>query len=629
MNNTYDCIVIIASICLSLYFMVGNVLAIRDIKNKTRVKDVKGSTIFYLVIASVLFTASFLITVYAYSGSSKYNQISDNGLVAIVITYCMFLIYYILTSIFVKDELRLVTVTMMGIFGSLGYAFIMFLIDNAVQGANDITNVIFFLMAIITYVYAQKLVRTNIIKFANQQVYKFRRQVFDIVLYASHEKLERTDSGRIYTCINNDLEVLGVSMRDVATVSTNILTIIICFAYLAILHWKSFLFIFVFFVIAFTVQMLYVKKQEVIFELLMTIQHNLYNFLDSLIKGHKELVINQKKQEEYSGDLDVASREYMNARINAENKMTNSFVIGQSLLYVVIGMVVFILPLIFHDVTTSILQSYIMIFLFIINPISYLVDLSPKVFQAKISYDRVKKLIKELKSVAEVQEKETFEEISEVKSIELKDVYYSYNEEVDGAFHVGPLNCSFEGGKINFIIGGNGSGESTVSKILTGLYEEQRGEVLVNGKKIAASGRGRLFSAVFSDYYLFKRIYGIDLTGKEDLIKTTLEKLRMEKKVSIEDGSLSTIDLSSGQKKRIALLLCYLENNNVYLFDEWAADQDVEFRDFFYRELLPEIREQGKTIIAITHDDRYFDVADNIFRMEMGQLRQIESNKEE
>lgn len=99
-----------------------------------------------------------------------------------------------------------------------------------------------------------------------------------------------------------------------------------------------------------------------------------------------------------------------------------------------------------------------------------------------------------------------------------------------------------------------------------------------------------------------------------------LKRLEIAHKVSIRDGSFTTTDLSTGQRKRLALINAWLEERPVLVFDEWAADQDPTFRRIFYTELLPELKRLGKTIIVISHDDRYFDVADRLVRMAAGKV---------
>jgi putative pyoverdin transport system ATP-binding/permease protein len=185
---------------------------------------------------------------------------------------------------------------------------------------------------------------------------------------------------------------------------------------------------------------------------------------------------------------------------------------------------------------------------------------------------------------------------------------------------VGPVSFEAGRGEIIFIIGGNGSGKTTLSKLLTGLYRPDKGEVLINDKITPPEVLGEYFSVVFSPAYYFERIYNVDLAGRENEIQEYLQILRLENKVSVKDGKFSTINLSGGQRKRLALLLCYLEDAPVYLFDEWAADQDPEYRKFFYRILLPRMRDKGKIVIAVTHDDHYFDVADKVLKMDHGKM---------
>ena len=97
----------------------------------------------------------------------------------------------------------------------------------------------------------------------------------------------------------------------------------------------------------------------------------------------------------------------------------------------------------------------------------------------------------------------------------------------------------------------------------------------------------------------------------------------MGSKLTIEDGFIADIDLSQGQRKRVALLLALAEQREVMLFDEWAADQDPQFRRIFYQVLLPRLKEMGKTVIAISHDDHYFPLADRLLEMRQGQLTEL------
>jgi ABC-type siderophore export system fused ATPase/permease subunit len=143
---------------------------------------------------------------------------------------------------------------------------------------------------------------------------------------------------------------------------------------------------------------------------------------------------------------------------------------------------------------------------------------------------------------------------------------------------------------------------------------------MINNEVVKGAQLSEYYSAIFSTAHIFKKVYNIDLQQKSAEIARYLKMLHLDKKVSITGNKYSTIDLSGGQRKRLALLQCYLEDAPIYLFDEWAADQDPDYRNVFYRTLLPEMKRAGKIVIAITHDDHYFDVADKIFKMNFGKL---------
>ena len=206
--------------------------------------------------------------------------------------------------------------------------------------------------------------------------------------------------------------------------------------------------------------------------------------------------------------------------------------------------------------------------------------------------------------------------------IKLENVTYSYRRE-DNNFKLGAINLNLEPGKLTFLVGGNGSGKSTLAKLITGLYSPSTGSIYLDGVEITSQNQEwyrQHFSAIFSDFYLFDRFLGFDFSQLELEAQRYLKLLQLDHKVTIKDGKLSTTRLSQGQRKRLALLTAYLEDRPVYLFDEWAADQDPIFRDFFYSELLFKIKQRGKTILAISHDDRYFHLADEVIKLDYGKI---------
>ncbi|HXM69499.1 MAG TPA: cyclic peptide export ABC transporter, partial [Thermoanaerobaculia bacterium] len=210
------------------------------------------------------------------------------------------------------------------------------------------------------------------------------------------------------------------------------------------------------------------------------------------------------------------------------------------------------------------------------------------------------------------------------KEIAFEDVVFHYHDTDSGrAFTVGPINLTFKPGETVFIAGGNGSGKTTLAKLLVGLYEPESGEIRFAGRRITAENRHLLrehFSVVFADFFLFERLLGLDRPVLDDEALRYLRELRLERKVRVEEGFLSTLDLSQGQRKRLALLTAYLEDRPLYLFDEWAADQDPTFKEIFYLEILPGLKAKAKTVFVISHDDRYYQLADRIIKLEDGKV---------
>jgi putative ATP-binding cassette transporter len=212
-------------------------------------------------------------------------------------------------------------------------------------------------------------------------------------------------------------------------------------------------------------------------------------------------------------------------------------------------------------------------------------------------------------------------------SIEMRGVRYAFDAPEGGeSFALGPVDLQIGRNEIVFIVGDNGSGKTTLIKLLLGLYAPQQGELLLDGQPVTPETRDdyrQLFSTVFSDFYLFEDLVVGEEGRQQPLPETALpylQRLEIAHKVSVKDGAFSTTDLSTGQRKRLALVHAYLEGRPVLVFDEWAADQDPSFRHLFYTELLPELRAKGHSLVVISHDDRYFHVADRVITMKAGRI---------
>ncbi|MCY1416535.1 ABC transporter ATP-binding/permease protein YojI [compost metagenome] len=272
----------------------------------------------------------------------------------------------------------------------------------------------------------------------------------------------------------------------------------------------------------------------------------------------------------------------------------------------------------------AVISGFVLVLLYMKGPLESLIANLPIISRAQIAFRRIADLSERFSSPEpHLLLEDAGKPAVALQQLELRNVEYAYPT-VEGSqpFTLGPVNLRIEPGEILFIVGENGCGKTSLIKLLLGLYTPQRGEVRLNGKAVGAQGLDdyrQLFTTVFADYHLFDDLPEHEHNLPSDATRY-LERLEIAHKVSVRDGAFTTTDLSTGQRKRLALVNAWLDGRPVLVFDEWAADQDPTFRRVFYTELLPDLKRLGKTIIVISHDDRYFDVADQLIRMNAGRV---------
>jgi len=311
------------------------------------------------------------------------------------------------------------------------------------------------------------------------------------------------------------------------------------------------------------------------------------------------------------------------ARIQAGFNVNRSVLLATAALFVLLAAVVFLVPAIAPEQAPKVLAVATLI-IFIIGPLGEIVLAFPTLNQALESIKEIERIEQRLdapdqpgvaESVADTEPPLSFTEI------DCRRIAFSYRDEHgQTAFSLDPFDFKLSPGELVFITGGNGSGKSTFLKVLAGLYPPAGGEIFINAVAVRPQNRQsyrNLFSPIFSDFHLFDRVYGIKEIDRQRLDQLLL-MTELSEKTSMEDHRITNIDLSSGQRKRLALVLALLEDRSIFLFDEWAAEQDPPFRRKFYREILPELKQQGKTVVAVTHDDDQYDVADRVLKMQFG-----------
>lgn len=351
-------------------------------------------------------------------------------------------------------------------------------------------------------------------------------------------------------------------------------------------------------------------------------EDRLYQNYQSIIAGCKELALNRERAHfVYHQLYEQNARDYREQIIRADTYHLSAVNWSNIMMLGAIGLVFFLANGL-GWANTNVAATFALTLLFLRTPLLQGIGALPTLIAAQVAFDKIAAL-----NLAEPDEAFPLPPAPRPwQRIELEQVSFHYQGE--GGFSVGPINLVIERGEQIFLIGGNGSGKSTLAMLLTGLYQPVSGRILLDGEPITdRNGYLGLFSAIFTDYHLFQHLLGPE--SKEALVAEWLERLQMGSKLAIEDGFIADIDLSQGQRKRVALLLALAEQREVMLFDEWAADQDPQFRRIFYQVLLPRLKEMGKTVIAISHDDHYFSLADRLLEMRQGRLTELTGEQRE
>ncbi|MBZ4399334.1 cyclic peptide export ABC transporter [Myxococcus sp. MISCRS1] len=442
------------------------------------------------------------------------------------------------------------------------------------------------------------------------------------ILEAPLRKLEEAGPHKLLAALTEDISVINSTIAVIPGVIICLATLVGCLVYLAWLSGPLLgLILGVIAVVMASVALpnryayaQFFKRRET--------HDAMYSGFRTLIDGSKELQLHHARSEDFfNRDLKPTAEEVSRISLTTSKLFIITGSWGGFMVMAVIGFILFGVPR-FQDVEMSTLAAYALVVLYLQQPLDGLMNQWPNLSRSHVAMKKLEKLGLSLEDPEPSASDDGMPR--DFQRIELVGLGHTYRRELDGAsFTLGPIDATLRRGELVFLVGGNGSGKTTLAKLFTGLYAPEQGELRVDGVPVTAATRRayrQLFSAVFFDFHLFERMLGLDHPGMEDKARQYLTRLQLEKKVRVEDGKLSTVALSQGQRKRLALLTSFLEDRPIYVFDEWAADQDPVFRELFYREMLPALRDQGKLVFVISHDDRYFHLADRVLKLEAGQL---------
>jgi putative ATP-binding cassette transporter len=453
-------------------------------------------------------------------------------------------------------------------------------------------------------------------------LYQLRMRLSRRILSAPLRNLEVVGNPRLLSALQEDAITVSQGLVQLPTLVIDAATIVGCLIYLAWLSVFVFMGMVAVLVLGLTMYMVLQRRARSLLFRARQRVNTLFAHFGALTGGIKELKLHRRRRVAF---LDEALEPTASDIRALFTRSADFGAYGQAwgflLLFTLIGLLLFAYPA-FGGVDHRTLIGYTLVVLYLQQPLDSVMNLVHMLLRVGVAAGNIEELGLSItqqgaeEAIAEVEEPRTFQRL------ELVGVTHAYHREnEDTRFTLGPISLSLVPGECVFLVGGNGSGKTTLAKLLTGLYRPESGEILLNGQVVTDAERNRYrqhFTTVFSDFHLFGQFLGL---GSPELIARAgelLRRLHLDRKVKIENGKLSTTELSQGQRKRLALLTAYLEDRPIYVFDEWAADQDPTFKDVFYKELLPELKAAGKSLVVISHDDRYFALADRVIRLESG-----------
>jgi putative ATP-binding cassette transporter len=442
------------------------------------------------------------------------------------------------------------------------------------------------------------------------------------ILAAPLRQLENLGAPRLLATLTGDVGAIVGSLAMIPTLLMHLALVTGSLAYMGWLSWSVLLQTLLFIGFGVVTYRLTLSRAVGYFYRTRALQDEMMASTRATVEGAKELKMHGGRRKAFldATESTLVALQEQNRTGTLAFAAASSW--GQVLFFLLVGVLVIVLPR-FQPVEREVLIGYTIVLFQMMSPLEVLMNSVPALSQAVVASHAVEQLGFSLES--ETREKqEVAAPPAEWTSLQLEGVMHSYHREnEEESFELGPIDLGFRPGELVFIVGGNGSGKTTLAKLILGLYAPEEGEIRLDGKLVTDENREayrQKFSAVFSDFFIFRTFYGMDASALNNEARRYLKKLHLEQKVKVENDTLSTIDLSQGQRKRLALLAAYLEDRPIYLFDEWAADQDPVFKKIFYNELLPELKKRGKTVIVISHDDHYFYVADRIVKLDYGQL---------
>lgn len=565
-----------------------------------------------------------------WSSSAENYQYTKNAILFLTIAIAGFYTITKLTIFFPhKDKYHnsIPSLLLLSLFPGLANSLIVMIITNFIN--NDINAkylLFFFCICTYAYVITIRLSKRQAAYLGVLVAEDLNLMILKKVFNFSFMKFEKIESSKIYTILNDDINIIINFSRDAIRIYTALVMSLSVMVYLFMLNIKSSLLLLGITILILGFHFLLSGAYKRAIQKAREEREDYMSLVMGLAYGFKELVLHWVVRKEYRTDLKMGAKKYYHADLKTTYININKILFSDLAFIIAIGTTCLLFPIIFNF-EKELITSYVIATLFLWSPFNSIINAVPQIAQVQVSWSRIQDFLKQgmVNNLLLERKKPNEVDIRQVESLQVQNVNFKYPklDNDDTTYGIGPINFEANKGNIIYIIGGNGSGKTTFLKTLIGLYEVTEGKILINGEPVNAEMRGEYFSVIYSDFYLFKNIYGIK-DQRLDQVYVWLKTLGLSEKVEIVNGQFSTLDLSKGQRKRLAIIKSYLEDRPIYFFDECAADLDPDFKGFFYNELLPQMRSEGKILIIITHDEKYFGLADKTYKMVMGKMLELE-----
>ncbi len=497
--------------------------------------------------------------------------------------------------------------------GGISTASILASINAGMQGNASLWASVLFVISLFLFVKTQYYVTITTTAEIESIIHKLRLRLMDHLRRSELLDLEGIGRARIVAAISSDTAVLTQASNLLCfTIQGAVLiffvAIYVAFLSLAAITLTILIVVTAAFIFHTRNKRLAAQKQEAA-----SWERRLFDRLIDFLDGFKEVRLNAARSAGLFDDAVGVSRRAANIKIRSQADTFKLIVSSQVSMYVLLGAVVFVAPQFSTALSGASLTKTTTALMFVVGACFGLVQSIPVLLTANAAADRIEHLDAALRATAAAHRDREIRVPKRFEKIEMQNIVFRYLDKYsDTTFQIGPLDFTLNCGELVFITGGNGSGKSTFLRVLAGLYPPDSGEITLDGMRVNDETRDSyrsLMSAIFFDYHLFQKLYGIP-EPPPGALDRLLAEFRLDDKVTVTDGEFSTLDLSTGQKRRLALIVSMLEKRPILLLDEWTAEQDPESRRKFYDKILPELLQTGETIIVITHDQRYLDELD-------------------